>query len=54
MKESRVMNVTTVSFFVFWMFWTLNGDSGRDMNDVVVDYWEAKVSQVEGGSQSDR
>ena len=29
------------------MFWTLNSKDGVDMNDVLVDYWQAKVVQLE-------
>jgi hypothetical protein len=47
MGKTTTVSVSVISFFTFWMFWTLNGASGRDMNDVVVDYWDARISQQE-------
>ena len=43
MGKTTTVSVGFVGFFTFMMFWTLNGSSGRDMNDVVVDYWEARI-----------
>jgi hypothetical protein len=40
---SNVSYATVISFFTFMMFWTLNSTSGKDMNDVVVDYWQARI-----------
>jgi hypothetical protein len=45
--SSPVVSVSAVGFFTFWMFWTLNGASGKDMNDVVVDYWQAQAEATE-------
>lgn len=47
MNSAPVVSVSVLGFFTFMMFWTLNGESGRDMNDIVVDYWEARVVQQE-------
>jgi hypothetical protein len=41
--SNPVVTVSFISFFTFMMFWTLNGESGRDMNDVIVEYWEARI-----------
>jgi len=38
--------ISVIGFFTFMMFWTLNSESGRDMNDIIVDYWAAKVVQT--------
>ena len=43
MGKVNTVSISIVSFFTFMMFWTLNGDSGRDMNDVLVDYWESRL-----------
>jgi hypothetical protein len=45
--SNPVVSVSAVSFLTFWMFWTLNGASGRDMNDVIVEYWDARVEVTE-------
>ena len=47
MSKDTIVSVSAVGFFTFMLFWTLNGNSGQDMNDVVVQYWEAKVAQQE-------
>ena len=36
--QNPIVSVSAIGFFTFMLFWTLNGDSGRDMNDVLVDY----------------
>lgn len=43
--KTQTISIGVVGFFTFWMFWTLNGASGKDMNDVVVDYVAAKTVQ---------
>jgi hypothetical protein len=39
MSSTPVISVSALGFFTFMMFWTLDGDTGRDMNDVLVEYW---------------
>jgi hypothetical protein len=46
MSGTTTVSVGLVSFFTFMMFWTLNAEDGRDMNDVIVDYWEARIEVV--------
>lgn len=46
-KEYTLNTVPAIGFFTFMMLWTLNGDTGRDLNDVVVQWIEAKARQVE-------
>ena len=44
--NDKVTNVSAIGFFTVMLLWTLNGDSGRDMNDVIVEYWQAKTALV--------
>lgn len=47
MAKSNVITVTSVGLLTFALFWTLNADNGRDMNDLVVQYMEALIKQME-------
>ena len=45
----NIQSFTLVSFFSVLLVWTLNGSSGKDLNDVVVDYYEAKAETTACG-----
>ena len=45
MTTNNTSIFTFLSFFTFWAFWTLNGASGKDMADVVIQYWDNKGQQ---------
>jgi hypothetical protein len=47
MSRTPVVSVSIVGFFTVMLLWTLNGASGRDMNDVIVEYWDARVEVTE-------
>ena len=42
-RKNFIINTSAVGFFTFIMFWTLDGSSGKDMNDIMVEYWEARI-----------
>lgn len=40
-----------LGFFTVLLLFTLDGDSGRDLCDVLVEYVEAKTAEVRNASQ---
>jgi len=46
MKTGSVISVRVIGFLSLFMLLTLNGDNGRDLLDVTVEYIEAKTASI--------